>query len=150
MLSQSDKRGNPENQGYGSNGMSPGERLAIVIAALTLLVAMIPLFKCPRFHRWMSLISPFFEKVLGIALPNPASTAVTTPEDPSTIPAPEIPLPRRVFIYNDYSNAHTIGTSSNTFLYSENGVTAEDDRMPQVDGSLVPKRPERAVTYPFP
>jgi len=62
MLSQSNKRGNPENQDHGSNGMSPGEILAIVIAALTLLVAMIPLFQCSRFHRWVSsLISPFFE-----------------------------------------------------------------------------------------
>lgn len=90
------------------------------------------------------------QKVLGIALPNPASTAVTTQEDLSTVPAPEIPLPRRVFVYNDYTNAHIFGTSSNTFLYSRNGITAEDGRMPEVEGSLVPRRPERAVTYPFP
>ena len=62
MLSQFDKRGNSENQDHGSNKMSPGDILAIVIAALTLLVAMIPLFRCSRFHFWVSsLISPFFE-----------------------------------------------------------------------------------------
>ena len=62
MLYQSDKRDNSENQEHGSNEMSFGETLAIVIAALTLLVAIISLFRCSRFHRWVSSsISPFFE-----------------------------------------------------------------------------------------
>jgi len=67
MLSKFAERDNPENQGHGSNAMSPGEVLAIVIAALTLLVAMIPLFRCPRFQRWpLSSISPFFKVYLPL------------------------------------------------------------------------------------
>ena len=44
MMYQVDKRGNSGNQEHDSNDMSLGEILAIVIAALTLLVATIPLF----------------------------------------------------------------------------------------------------------
>ncbi|PUU76688.1 hypothetical protein B9Z19DRAFT_231012 [Tuber borchii] len=62
MLPQFNKRDNSENQEHGSNGMSPGEVLAIVIAALTLLVSMIPLFRCPRLQCWISsTISPFVQ-----------------------------------------------------------------------------------------
>ena len=72
MLSQFDKRGSSGNQEHNSNDMSPGAILAIVIAALTLLVAVIPLFRCPRFHHWMfSSISPFFKVYQPLVLPEP-------------------------------------------------------------------------------
>ena len=59
-LSQLNRRGNSENQEHNSNDLPLGEILAIVIAALTLLVATIPLFRCSRFHCWVSSsISPF-------------------------------------------------------------------------------------------
>ena len=62
MLSQFDRRDNSENKEHNRNGMSLGEMLAIIIASLTLLVAMIPLFRCPRFRRCVSSsISPFFK-----------------------------------------------------------------------------------------
>lgn len=67
MLSKFAERDNSEIQEHGSNTMSPGEILAIVIAALTLLVAMIPLLRCPRFHRWpLSSISPFVKVYLPL------------------------------------------------------------------------------------
>ena len=47
-LQQFDKRDNSENMEDGRNDTSPGGVLAIVIAALTLLVAMIPLFRCSK------------------------------------------------------------------------------------------------------
>lgn len=67
MLSKFAERDSSEIQEHGSNTMSPGEILAIVIAALTLLVAMIPLLRCPRFHRWpLSSISPFVKVYLPL------------------------------------------------------------------------------------
>ena len=59
MWFQFGKRDNSEDQKHDSNVMSPGEILAAIIAALTLLVATIPLFRCPRFRHWVSSsISP--------------------------------------------------------------------------------------------
>jgi len=73
MLPQFDKRDNSENKGHNSNGMSLGGILAIVIAALTLLATMIPLFTCSRFCRYVSSsISPFFKVYLPLlVLPKP-------------------------------------------------------------------------------
>ncbi|PUU76686.1 hypothetical protein B9Z19DRAFT_1129388 [Tuber borchii] len=151
MLSQFDKRDNSGNPERGSNDMSPGETLAIVIAALTLLVAMIPLFRCSRFHRWVSsLILPFVKKAFGISPPKPALTAVITTDDSSAIPAPEIPIPGPVFIYNRYSNSRCIGTCSGAFVGGQNDIAEEDGRVPQAEESLALRRPERVVTYPFP
>ncbi|PUU77742.1 hypothetical protein B9Z19DRAFT_1085643 [Tuber borchii] len=59
MLSQFDKRDTSENNELNGNDLSPGEKLATVIASLTLLVATIPLLRCSRFRHWMSSsISP--------------------------------------------------------------------------------------------
>ena len=66
------------------------------------------------------------------------------------MPAPALPLPPPVLIYNDYSSTHLLGTYSNIFRNSQNGITGKDGRAPQVGESLVPRRPERAVTCPFP
>ncbi|PUU76671.1 hypothetical protein B9Z19DRAFT_1129371 [Tuber borchii] len=73
MLSQFDKRDRPENQQQDRNGMPPGAILAIVIAALTLLVAMIPLFQCPRFHHWVSSSIPPISRACSplLTLPEP-------------------------------------------------------------------------------
>ncbi|PUU76683.1 hypothetical protein B9Z19DRAFT_1129383 [Tuber borchii] len=150
MLPQFDKQDSSESQGHNSNGMSLGEILAIVIAALTLVVAMIPLFRCSQFRHYVpSTVSHFFRKTLRITLPDPVPIAVTTTEDSSATPAPEIPIPRSIFIYNHYSNAHLVGTCSNAFLHSQNGTVGEDGRVLQVGESLPPRRPERAVTYPL-
>ena len=133
-------------------------------SALTLLVAMIPLFRCSRFHRWVSSsISPLFRvrpppvcplwtyshiyfltlqyctEGLGITPPNPVSAPVTTIEGSSAIPAPEIPIPRPIVIYNDYSNAYFLGACSNTFLHSQNGITGEDGRVLQPEELLAPR-----------
>jgi len=78
------------------------------------------------------------------------STAVTTTESSNSTPAPDVSIPRPVFIYNDYSNAHFVVTYFDTFLYSHISVTREDGRTLQVEESLVPRRPERAVTHPAP
>ncbi|PUU77743.1 hypothetical protein B9Z19DRAFT_1127914 [Tuber borchii] len=151
MLSQFGKRDSSGGEEHEGNGMSSGEILAIVIAALTLLMAMIPLFRCSRFRRWVSSsISPFVKKVLGIILPKFAWRAVTTTESSSAAPAPHILIPHPVLIYNDYPNTHLLGTCSNTFRYSQNGATGEDERERQAEESPVPRRPERAVTYPLP
>ncbi|PUU76689.1 hypothetical protein B9Z19DRAFT_1194556 [Tuber borchii] len=147
MLSQFDKRDNSETQEHDPNGMSPGEVLAIVIAALTLLVAMIPLFRRPRFRWVSSLISPF--KAFGITPPNPMSTAVTTSEDPSTTLALGIPIPLPIFIYSGCSGAHLVDARSNTFRYSQNGTTGEDGTVLRIGEAPGPRRPERAVTYPL-
>ena len=88
MLSQFDRRNNSGNQEYNSNGMSLGEVLAIVIAALTLLVAAIPLFQCVRFRRWVSsLISPFFKVYLPLlTLPNMFTHIILTFRSYTEIP----------------------------------------------------------------
>ncbi|PUU76672.1 hypothetical protein B9Z19DRAFT_1194551 [Tuber borchii] len=151
MLPQFDKRDNSENQEHNSNSMSLGEILATVIAALTLLVATIPLLRCSRFRRYVySSISPFVKKILRIPPPDPMPIATTIAEDSSATLAPEIPVPRPVFICNHHPNAHLVGTCSTTFPYNRNGIAGEDGRVLQVKEPQAPRRPERTVTYPFP
>lgn len=71
MPPQFDEPYNSGNREHGSCGMSPGEISAVVIAALTLLVAIAPLLRWLRFRRWMSSwISPFVE-VYPLLLPKP-------------------------------------------------------------------------------
>ncbi|PUU76673.1 hypothetical protein B9Z19DRAFT_1087791 [Tuber borchii] len=96
-----------------------------------------------------SSISPLFRKAPGITPPNPVSVPVNTLEGSSAIPAPEIPIPRPVLIYNDYSNTHFLGACSNTFLYNQNRITGEDGRVLQPEELLAPRRPERTLTYPL-
>ena len=72
MPPQFDESCNSGNREHGSSGMSPGEISGVVIAALTLLVAMTPLFRWLRFRRWMSSsISPFVEVYPPLPLPKP-------------------------------------------------------------------------------
>ena len=63
MLPQFDERDHLENRAQDNCNMSAGEILAVVIAALTLLVATIPLFRCSRFRRWVSSSTSSFVKV---------------------------------------------------------------------------------------
>ncbi|KAG0638397.1 hypothetical protein HOY80DRAFT_1137562 [Tuber brumale] len=70
--------------------------VGLVIAALTLLVAMVPLFRCQRFHHWVSSLSipPFVKKPLRIiALPNPPPAATTAEHNLGATPVDEIPIP---------------------------------------------------------
>lgn len=60
------KRDNSEDKKHDSKVMSPGEILAAILAALTLLVATIPLFRCPRFRHW---VSSFISPVVKVYLP---------------------------------------------------------------------------------
>lgn len=73
MLFQFDKRDDSGDRRYDKNDIPPAEMLAIVIAALTLLVATIPLFRCSRFRCWVSSLIPPFVKVYPplLALPKP-------------------------------------------------------------------------------
>ncbi|PUU77738.1 hypothetical protein B9Z19DRAFT_1127909 [Tuber borchii] len=150
MLSYFGERDHSENQAQESYNMSAGEILAVVIAALTLLVATIPLFRCSRFRRWVSsAISSFVKKSLSITPPNPGSIDISTLEDSSAIVAPEIPTLRPVFVYNDYSNARLVGICSDAFLYSQNGFVREDGGAPQADETLAPRTPEQAALSIF-
>jgi len=142
VLPQFDKRDNSGGQKHDSSNM-PKEILGIVIAALTLLVGIIPLFRYPRFRRWVSSISPTLKKASGIKLLNPVPP---TSENPSDIP---VPIPHSVYIYNEYSNTHLARTCSGT-LCRQDGIGGEDSRIQPVEESLALKRPRRVLTCPLP
>jgi len=60
MLSQLDKRDSSENQEHDNEDIPPGERWGIIIAGLTLLVAVVSLLRCSRLRgwdRWVSTLS---------------------------------------------------------------------------------------------
>ncbi|KAG0134142.1 hypothetical protein HOY82DRAFT_602994 [Tuber indicum] len=151
ISSQFNKRDHTQNQGGdGSDAKSLVAIAGLVIAALTLLAAMVPLFRCQRFYRWLSSILSFVKKALqAVTLAGHLPTTVDAMENLSSIPVVEIPIPSRVFIYNDYSNAYFVGTRSNTSPYYHNMVTREDGRVPQDEESLGPRRPESAATRLF-
>ncbi|KAG0134157.1 hypothetical protein HOY82DRAFT_242377 [Tuber indicum] len=158
LLSQFNKRDHMQNQGgEDSDVKSPVAIVGLVITALTLLVTMIPLFRCPRFRRWVSSCSSSSfvkfcnsaQKALGvITLLNPPPT--TTAEDNSNaIPAAEIPLHGQAPIHNHYSNARFVSTHPGAPPYYHNVTTREDGRVPQVEEPLGPKRPEPVVARRF-
>ena len=57
QLSQFDERDNSENQESCNSSLHFAEIVALVIAALTLLATIIPLFRCSQFRRWVSSFS---------------------------------------------------------------------------------------------
>ncbi|KAG0134151.1 hypothetical protein HOY82DRAFT_603002 [Tuber indicum] len=151
-LPQFNKRNHTQNQGGDDSGVkSPVGEIGLVIAALTLLVAMIPVFRCQRFRNWVSSfsISPFVKKDLGIALPSPLSTTVAAVEDLSDVPLAEDPMHGRVTTYNDYPNTHIVGIRSNTSPCSHNVIAREYGRAQQVGEPLEQRRAEPAITWPF-
>ncbi|RPA98140.1 hypothetical protein L873DRAFT_1054822 [Choiromyces venosus 120613-1] len=144
------KRDDPKNtEEQDINDIPPGEKLAIVIAALTLLVAMIPLFRCTRFHRWVSSfsLSSYVKKAFGITLPAPASPTTAT-RGSSPIPVAEILRPEPVSIHNHHTNAHRIRTLSNNFPHGHDRIPMEHDRAPRAEESLELTRPKPALTWP--
>ncbi|KAG0640702.1 hypothetical protein HOY80DRAFT_999973 [Tuber brumale] len=155
LLSQFNKRNHTQNQREDdSDAESPAATTQLVIAALTLLVAIISVFQCQRFHHWVSSFSissfvKFFnpeQKALRIVtLPNPPPTAAATNEDLRAIPVAEIPIPSQILIHNDHSNTHSVSTHSNDPPYCHNATTREDGRVLQVEEPLGPTRPEPAV-----
>ncbi|CUS14433.1 unnamed protein product [Tuber aestivum] len=157
LISRFDKSDNLEKEERDTDGVRLVEVLAIIIAALTLLAAMIPLFRRSRLHRWVSslLISPFTrpynpaQKPLGIPIPDPEAAVVTTTEDSRATPVAELPLPGPVLIYNDCSNTYFVDTLSYTLLYDCGGITGEDGRVRQVEEPLRPRRPEPAIARRF-
>ncbi|RPA98128.1 hypothetical protein L873DRAFT_1790475 [Choiromyces venosus 120613-1] len=145
------KRDNLGSNEQETSGTHPGEIVAIIIAALTLLVAMAPLFRSSRLRRWGSsfLASSFVKKAFSTIRPNSAPTTIAAMEDLSTTPVADIPRPGPVFIYNDYSNASFAGTRSNTSPHGLNNIPGEDGGVPRAVESLEPRRPEPAVTWPL-
>ncbi|KAG0136225.1 hypothetical protein HOY82DRAFT_536333 [Tuber indicum] len=136
-----------DNRVGDSNGEGPVAVVGLVVAALTLLVAIVSL-RSSRFRRWVSrqLPSRFFKIAPGITPPNPPLITITTTEDLSTFPTSNIAIPGVVFIYNDYFNTRLAGAYPNTFPY---GI-AEDGRVPQPEEPLHPRMVEPAVSRQFP
>ncbi|RPA98130.1 hypothetical protein L873DRAFT_1054430 [Choiromyces venosus 120613-1] len=132
------------------NDTPPGEKLAIVIAALTLLVAMIPFFRCTRFRHWVSSfsVSSYVKKAFGIT-PAPASPTITTTRDFSPIPVAEILRPELVSIHNHHTNARSIRILSNTFLYSRDRIPMDHDRATRAEEAVGPRRPKPVLTWPI-
>ena len=162
-----DKRDTLENKKDGRNDTSPEGVLAIVIAALTLLVPMIPVFRSSRFGRWVSSSIPLFIKVYQ---PSSFSLNLSTytslilrsctenfrnysskPYVDSgrcygkfrSIPAPEIFTPSPVFIYNNSSSVHPFNFYCSDFLDIQNHTTREHGGVLRIEESLGLRRPER-------
>ncbi|KAG0136227.1 hypothetical protein HOY82DRAFT_599457 [Tuber indicum] len=164
-----------DNTADDSNGEGPVAIVGLVVAALTLLVAITSL-RSSRFRRWVSCLLPshfvkvyspllaLFRRVLhiyseshnpaqiapDITPPNGVPANVSTTENLSTVPTENISMPGAVFIYNDYSNTHPAGTHPNTFPYGRYGITREDGSVPQVEEPLHPRGVEPAVAGQFP
>ncbi|KAG0134150.1 hypothetical protein HOY82DRAFT_537719 [Tuber indicum] len=155
LLSQFNKRDPTQNQGEDhSDAVGPAVMVGLVIAALTLLAAVIHLLRCTRFHRWLSsfTVLSFAKKSLGIIThPNPPPTATAAEEDPSTIPVAEIPTPGPILrmLCDGYSNAHFNSAHSNTSPYRQNIIAREDGRAPQVEEPLGLRSPEPVVIWRF-
>ncbi|KAG0134149.1 hypothetical protein HOY82DRAFT_537718 [Tuber indicum] len=152
LLPQLNKRDHTPNQeGDDSDAKSPVVVIGLIIAALTLLAAMIPLFRCQRFRIWASSFSipSFVKKALGIALPRAPPTTTTAVDGLSDIPLTENPMQDCVITYNNYYNIHIVDIRSNTFPCSHSVITREDGRVPQGWESLGRRSPEQAVTWPF-
>ncbi|RPA98143.1 hypothetical protein L873DRAFT_1790483 [Choiromyces venosus 120613-1] len=110
------------------NDIPPGEKLAIVIAALTLLVAM---------------------KASGITLPAPVSPTITTTSDFSPIPVGEILRPEPVSIHNPHTNARRIRALSNNFPHGRDRIPVEHDTIIRAEEAVGPRRPKPALTWPI-
>ncbi|KAG0639498.1 hypothetical protein HOY80DRAFT_1136708 [Tuber brumale] len=170
LLSQVEKRDFAGDKGVDDNNSEgPVAIVGLVVAALTLLVAIVSL-RSPRFRLWASRLSTSklvkvylpppallgqvlhissesynpVQKTPGITPPNPAPT-ITTREDLNTIPAAGT-MPRPVFICNHRSHVHPACGRSNIPPRGHNGNTGEDGRPSQAQESLVPKRPGPVVT----
>ncbi|KAG0635190.1 hypothetical protein HOY80DRAFT_1047807 [Tuber brumale] len=158
LLFQFNKRDHMQNQGGDdSDAKSPVVVGGLVVASLTLLVAMVPLFRSQRFHGWLSSFSipslvkfhnPGQKFLRVITLPNPPSTATAAKDGMSAIPAAETPTPATAPIHNDCSNTPPTSNHSNTSLHCNN-VIAEDGSVRQVEESTGPRRPEPVVAREF-
>ncbi|KAG0635186.1 hypothetical protein HOY80DRAFT_982957 [Tuber brumale] len=171
-LSLLNKRDYVQSQGRDDSDVkSPVAMVGVVVAALTLLAALIPLFRCPRFRRWVSSLSiPSLVKVYPqllvlirhvshihsylynptqkapriITPANPPSTITTAMEDSGADIA--IPGPVLIILHNGYSNARVVSTHSSTSPYRHNVITRVDGRVPHVERPLGPRIPEPTVT----
>ncbi|KAG0136224.1 hypothetical protein HOY82DRAFT_536330 [Tuber indicum] len=146
----------------GGNDEGPVAILGVVVASLTLLVAIMSL-QSSRFRRWASHLLPrqsfknvypplltllgyishinsdtldFAQKSLIIAPPNIAPTTITIMEDPHAIPVLGIPVPYPIFICNLHFDAHPLCRHTNTPPCDHAGIIGEDDRVPQTVKSL--------------
>ncbi|CUS13944.1 unnamed protein product [Tuber aestivum] len=129
LLSQFNKREYTQNQGEDDSDVkSPVALVGLLIAALTLLVATIPILRCPRFRRWVSSSIPSSAKrALGVTLPNSPPGAVISGEDSSAIPATEIPIPPSpALIYNNFSNTYSANLAP---IPSPTARTASQEKM---------------------
>ncbi|KAG0134143.1 hypothetical protein HOY82DRAFT_537716 [Tuber indicum] len=154
FLPQFNKRDHTQNEGGDdSDAKSPVVVVVLVIAAMTLLVAMVPLFRCQRFHAWMSSFSipssvkDPAQKALGIVtLPNPSSATTTAKGDLSPTPIAGMPIPGPAPVHNDYSNIRPASSHSITSPYRNNVITGGDGRVRQVEEFLGPRRPDPVAT----
>ncbi|KAG0635184.1 hypothetical protein HOY80DRAFT_467280, partial [Tuber brumale] len=114
-LSRLDERDYMQSQGRNdSDFKSPVAMVGVVIAALTLLATLIPLFRCPRVGRWVSSLSipSLVKKALGSITPaNTPPTITTATEDiMSAVSGAGVAIPEVawVILQNDYSNIHFV------------------------------------------
>ena len=148
LLSQFAKHEPTENRRGGGNGRSQEVITSLIIAVLTLLLAIMS-YRHPRFGRSASSSS------LN-ACPTPSSLSLIiliyfqsrnqlqpVPRTPlpnlsTTIPPADSAIVNHVFIYNNYSNAPYAGANLSTFSYQNNGISKGDMRVTWVGASPEP------------
>ena len=145
LLSQLNKREHTENKGGGdSDDRSPAVIVGLVIAALTLLLAILS-YRYSRLSHLVSSSSPSLS--LKACPPSSLPLLILIYSQPSNPPhqAPRTPPPKRptpipladptgggqvVFhIYHGFSNAQFAGAHSATFSDSNNGISRGDMRV---------------------
>ncbi|KAG0639500.1 hypothetical protein HOY80DRAFT_1136710 [Tuber brumale] len=157
---QVEKYGCAGDKGGGDgNPEGPAAISGVVVAALTLLVAIISL-RSSRFRHWASHLLPpqlvkkvhplfralhrhilhlnsgsygFAQKAPVIAPPNLAPTTITNVEGLCAIPVLGIPIPGAIFIFNLHFGAHPPCRHANTLPCGHTGVTGGGGRVPQAE-----------------
>ncbi|PUU77566.1 hypothetical protein B9Z19DRAFT_157615 [Tuber borchii] len=120
LLSHFNKREQTEKKGgVGSDDRSPVVLVGLVIAALTLLLAIMSYWRS-RFCRSVSSLLP--SHLVNSRNPLQQLPRTLTPDLSPTIPQPDFPRAGQVFIYNDYSNAQFVGTHLSTLSYENHDI----------------------------
>ncbi|KAG0639503.1 hypothetical protein HOY80DRAFT_81881 [Tuber brumale] len=138
-LHPSEKCGSAGDKGGGDgNGEGPAAIVGVIVAALTLLVAIISL-RSSAFRHWASHLFPpqlVKEKVPIIAPPILAPAPITIMEDLRAVPVLGIPILGAIFIYNIPFDAHPPCRHTNTPPCGHTPNAGEDDRVSQAGESL--------------
>ena len=137
LLLQFAKCEQTENRGGGNDDGSLGVIMGLIMAVLTLLLAILS-YQHLRFgrsaspsHSLNACLAPSSLSLIILISSQSRNPLKPVPRTPlpnlsTTIPPTDSARVNHVFIYNDYSNAPFAGANLSTFSYQNNGVSKGD------------------------